>query len=136
MVDFVFLPQNLGTWLRLTNDIFSFCWCFKSVFYTHRWWGHSDYNSCNQSHLNFLHAEPGWLRQLACCALHSTHKHWFESHQCLYTSTNTQIKRAWLSCWLPRGVALGVNLRNPLHAGNEACKQGIHHGFETQSRHH
>ena len=29
-----------------------------------------------------------------------------------------------------------VNLRNPLHTGNKACKQGIHHGFEAFGRHH
>ena len=34
------------------------------------------------------------------------------------------------------GVALEVNLRNPLHAGDEAHKWGIHPGFETQGRHH
>ena len=34
------------------------------------------------------------------------------------------------------GVVLGVNLRNPLHVGNEVCKQGIHPGYETQGRRH
>ena len=29
-----------------------------------------------------------------------------------------------------------VNLRNPLHAGEEVVKEGIHHGFETQGRLH
>ena len=29
-----------------------------------------------------------------------------------------------------------VNLRNSLHAGEEAHKQRLHHGFETQGRHH
>ena len=28
------------------------------------------------------------------------------------------------------------NLKNPLHAGNEALKRGIHSGFETQGRCH
>ena len=32
------------------------------------------------------------------------------------------------------GVAPEVNLRNLLHAGNKARKQGIHPGFETQGR--
>ena len=34
------------------------------------------------------------------------------------------------------GVAPEVNLRNSWHAGDEAHKQGIHPGFETQGRHH
>ena len=34
------------------------------------------------------------------------------------------------------GVAPGVNLRNPLHALNEACKQEIQPGFENQGRCH
>ena len=34
------------------------------------------------------------------------------------------------------GVAPEVNLRNSLHVGNKAHKQGIHPGFETQGRHH
>ena len=34
------------------------------------------------------------------------------------------------------GVTPEVNLRNPLHAGEETCKRGIHSGFETQGRRH
>ena len=34
------------------------------------------------------------------------------------------------------GVAPEVNLKNPLHTGKEARKQGIHPGFETQGRCH
>ena len=34
------------------------------------------------------------------------------------------------------GVAPEVNLRNPLHADNEAQKEGIHPGFETPGRRH
>ena len=34
------------------------------------------------------------------------------------------------------GVAPEVTLRNPMHGGNKACKQGIHSGFETQVRCH
>ena len=34
------------------------------------------------------------------------------------------------------GVAPEVKLRNPLHTGKEACKQGIHTAFETQGRCH
>ena len=32
------------------------------------------------------------------------------------------------------GVTPEVNLRNPLHEGEEADKQGIHPSFETQGR--
>ena len=32
------------------------------------------------------------------------------------------------------GVAPEVNLRNPLHVGEEACKPGINLGFEIQGR--
>ena len=34
------------------------------------------------------------------------------------------------------GVAPEVNLRNPLHAGDEACKEEMYPGFETQDRLH
>ena len=34
------------------------------------------------------------------------------------------------------GVAPEVNLRNSWHADDEACKRGIHPGFETQGRRH
>ena len=34
------------------------------------------------------------------------------------------------------GVALEVNLRNPLHIHDKACKWGMHPGFETQGRRH
>ena len=34
------------------------------------------------------------------------------------------------------GVTPEVNLRNPLHAGDEECKGGVHPGFETQGRRH
>ena len=34
------------------------------------------------------------------------------------------------------GVVLEVNLRNPLHAGKEARKQGIHPGYKTQGTRH
>ena len=32
------------------------------------------------------------------------------------------------------GVALEVNLRNPLHAGEKVCKREIHPGVETQGK--
>ena len=34
------------------------------------------------------------------------------------------------------GVAPEVKLRNPLHADDKSCKQGILCGFEPQGRHH
>ena len=34
------------------------------------------------------------------------------------------------------GVAPEVNLRDPLHTGNETCKQEFHPGFETHGTHH
>ena len=34
------------------------------------------------------------------------------------------------------GVTQEVNLRNPLHTGDKACKRGNYPDFETQSRHH
>ena len=34
------------------------------------------------------------------------------------------------------GIALEVNLRNPLHAAEEAHKQGIQPGFETKGGRH
>ena len=46
-------------------------------------------------------------------------------HMCKYVD-----QMAWLPCWLTRGQQ--VNLRNPLHTGNEACKQGILPDFETK----
>ena len=34
------------------------------------------------------------------------------------------------------GVTPELNLRNPLHAGDKSCKQGIHPGIETQGKYH
>ena len=34
------------------------------------------------------------------------------------------------------GASPEVNLRSSLHAGDEACKQGVHTGFDTQGRLH
>ena len=36
----------------------------------------------------------------------------------------------------PAGGASEVNLRNPLHAGDKACKRGIYPGLETQGIHY
>ena len=41
-----------------------------------------------------------------------------------------------LAAKMSAGVAPEVNLMNQLHAGNEAYKQGIQPGFETQGRYH
>ena len=43
---------------------------------------------------------------------------------------------AMLATTTSAGVAPEVNLRNPLYAGNEAHKQGIHPGFKTEGRSH
>ena len=42
----------------------------------------------------------------------------------------------YANCQEVSKVAPEVNLGNPQHAGNEACKPGIHPGFESQERHH
>ena len=34
------------------------------------------------------------------------------------------------------GVAPEMNMKNPLNADTEACKRGIHSGFETQGKSH
>ena len=41
-----------------------------------------------------------------------------------------------LPCWPSRGVAPEVYVRNPLCAGKETGKRGIHPGLETQDKHH
>ena len=49
-------------------------------------------------------------------------------------SQSTWIKNgsaAMLAAKKSAGVAPEVNLRNPLHAGDKACKWGFHSGFET-----
>ena len=54
-------------------------------------------------------------------------------------SAGTWIKKAGLAMLTSiqsAGVAPEVNLRNLLWAGEEAGKQGIHPGFETQGRGH
>ena len=57
-----------------------------------------------------------------------------------YTSTHVQVcgsngSAASLGTKRWAGVIPEVNLRNPLHAGDEASKQGIYPNFQTQSRH-
>ena len=53
-----------------------------------------------------------------------------------YVNKHVQVsgsKKTRLPCWLSRsaGVALELTLQNQLHAGEGACKQGIHKDFET-----
>ena len=55
-------------------------------------------------------------------------------HMCKYVDYMAQ-----LPCWSLRGftgVAPHVNQRNPLHSGNEACKQWIYPDCKAQDRSH
>ena len=61
----------------------------------------------------------------------STNAYW---HICKYVDWKDSA--AMLTSTLLASVAPEVNLRNPLCTGEEACKWGIHPGFETQGRHH
>ena len=45
-----------------------------------------------------------------------------------------QVCRSMLAANRPADVAPEVNLRNPLHSGDEAHEQRIYTGFETQNR--
>ena len=53
-------------------------------------------------------------------------------HVCRYVDRKSSA--AMLTSIQSAGVAPEVNLRNSLHAGDKACKQGIHPGFEAQGR--
>ena len=53
---------------------------------------------------------------------------------CKYVGQNGSA--AMLATKKSAGVSPKMNLRNPLQAGNEACKWWIHPGFETQGRCH
>ena len=76
----------------------------------------------------------------AVLAAYGTDGHGFEPR----TSTNAcrhvcrYVDRKGLGAMLTSiqsaGVPQEVNLKNSLHAGNKACKRGIHPGFETQGR--
>ena len=57
-----------------------------------------------------------------------------ESHQCLHLSKN--VDKNGSAAKRLAGVALEMNLRDPLHTGDKECKRGFHPGFETQGRHH
>ena len=62
----------------------------------------------------------------------------FESHQRLYVDKymNQKGLAAVLVIKMSAGVTPEVDLRNPMHTDKEACKQGIHSGFETLNRRH
>ena len=53
---------------------------------------------------------------------------------CKYVDKNGSA--AMLAILRSAGVTLKVDPRNPLHAGAEAQKQGVHPGFGTQGRCH
>ena len=85
--------------------------------------------------------EPEWPSGLQCRAC-GTDGHGFEpqtstnacGHVCRYMDRKGSA--AMLTSIQSVGVAPEVNLRNSLHAGDKAHKQGIHPGFETQGRRH
>ena len=56
------------------------------------------------------------------------------------SASGTEKRKVRTQCFLnakmSAGVTPEVNLRNPTHAGDKACKQGIHSGFETQRIRH
>ena len=58
-----------------------------------------------------------------------------QPHECLYKCKYVIKKRIdrHLGSKRSAGVAPEVNLRNPLHAGNKACKRGIHPSFEPRA---
>ena len=61
-------------------------------------------------------------------------QHQLDSHWCL---ENEWIKKVpMLFIKRSAGVAPEVKLRNPLHAGKKADKQGIHAVLETQGTYH
>ena len=74
-------------------------------------------------------AYPEWssgLQRRACCLLHG--RSWVRA--LARTSTNAC---RHMCKYMNQGIR---NLRNQLCAGEKACTWGIHHGFETQGRHH
>ena len=54
----------------------------------------------------------------------------------IYKYVNQKSSAAMLVIKRSVGVTPGVNLRNPLHGGQNTCKQGIHPGFENNNKHH
>ena len=58
------------------------------------------------------------------------------SHQCLYMYEDQKRFGAMLDIQRSAGVTPEVNMRSPLHAGEQVLKSMIHPGFETQGRHH
>ena len=61
-----------------------------------------------------------------------------EPYQCLYVyiDMDGNGSAAMLPVKKSAEIAPKVNLRDPLHIGEEACKQGIHPSFENQGRCH
>ena len=53
---------------------------------------------------------------------------------CKYVDQNDSA--AMMAAKKSAGVTPDMNLRNTLHTGNKACKQGIHPGFETHDGRH
>ena len=58
------------------------------------------------------------------------------SRQCLYMYEDQKGFGAMLDIQRSVGVTSEVNMRSPLHAGEQVLKSTIHPGFETQGRHH
>ena len=83
-----------------------------------------------------------WVVYTAVLAVCGMGSHGFEpqtstnacGHVCRYVDQKGSV--AMLTSIQSAGVTPEVNLRNSLHAGDKACKQGIHPGFETQGRHY
>ena len=67
----------------------------------------------------------------SACLLKSHRRIW-NGQVCMPVIISVQVRGSKWSA----GVTPEVNLTNPLHAGEEACKWGIQPGFETQGRHH
>ena len=54
----------------------------------------------------------------------------------VYKYVNQKGSAAILAIKRSAGIAPEVNLRNPLHTGDEAYKRGIQPGFKTKTTHH
>ena len=65
------------------------------------------------------------MAQIVSCTLYHRIYPMFQSHQCLYVHKYTDQKCLDVMFAIKKsaGVAPEVNLRNPLHASDEGCKQ-------------
>ena len=90
-------------------------------------------------------AQPAWLIWQRICRSHTVRRRHAWSQiwvppMLVYTCASMLIKKPSSATMLgtkrSAGVTPEVNLRNPLHTGDKACKRGNHPDFETQSRHH